>query len=503
VLSSMQSITSLFVRPDAVALLARLHTFLIAQKIETYLVGGYIRDGFLGRSNHDIDLAVNADAIQVARQVADAFDARFVLLDEVHQIARVVLVHDEDRWYIDFATIRGSIEDDLRKRDFTVDAIAMKLEHLAAGWNRVDLIDPLDGVGDLERKLIRVASDSAFLDDPARLMRAFRLATELDFSIDSRTEGLIQRDNGAIISVSGERIREELGRILETKNATNSIRHLDQLGLLTLLIPELSVSKGVEQPKEHYWNVFEHSIETVAAVERLLMALNSKEEGLLDSLSYREVLVEHFDEVIGGGLTRRSLVKLAALIHDVAKPQTKAIHENGKMRFLGHAQQGAKIAEGILERLRFSTREKRIVTGMIDQHLRPGHLSNAPELPTRRAIYRYFRDTGDIGIDTLFLSLADHLATRGPTFEMAGWLEHVEVTEYMLNKRIEDADTVLPPKLVSGHTLIERFGLEPGPEIGRLLEAVREAQASGEIMSEQDALDFVGKELSTNNANQR
>ncbi|MCP4685146.1 MAG: CCA tRNA nucleotidyltransferase, partial [bacterium] len=170
------------------------------------------------------------------------------------------------------ATIRGSIEDDLRKRDFTVDAIAMKLEHLAAGWNRVDLIDPLDGVGDLERKLIRVASDSAFLDDPARLMRAFRLATELDFSIDSRTEDLIQRDNGAITSVSGERIREELGRILETKNATNSIRHLDQLGFLDLLIPELSVSKGVEQPKEHYWNVFEHSIETVAAVERLLIA---------------------------------------------------------------------------------------------------------------------------------------------------------------------------------------------------------------------------------------
>ena len=159
------------------------------------------------------------------------------------------------------------------------------------------------------------------------------------------------------------------------------------------------------------------------------------------------------------------------------------------------------IADSILERFRFSSRERQIITGIIDQHLRPGHLSNASELPTKRAIYRYFRDTGDVGIDTLFLSLADHLATRGPLLEMDGWLEHVAVTQYMLSKWFEEQSIISPPKLISGKILIDKFGLTPGPEIGNLLESVREAQASGEITTEAEAFDFVKKELDKNYEN--
>jgi poly(A) polymerase len=188
-------------------------------------------------------------------------------------------------------------------------------------------------------------------------------------------------------------------------------------------------------------------------------------------------------------------MKLAALLHDVAKPETKRIDEKGRMRFLGHAQQGASTTDSIMERLRFSSREKRMVTKMIEQHLRPGHLSNADEMPTRRAIYRYFRDTAEVGIDTLFLSLADHLVTRGPALEMEGWQEHVEMTRYMLAKWFEEETSVSPPKLINGHDLMETFGLVPGPKIGALLEAVREAQASGEIATKEDALDFVRREV--------
>lgn len=502
VLTGMQTNTSLFVRADAVAILARLRTLLDSLGIECYIVGGYVRDGFLERADHDIDLVVPNNALEVARRVADALEATFVLLDEMHQVARVILWQNDESWYLDFATMRGSIEDDLNKRDFTIDAIAVHLDQFESGWNTVDIIDPLDGFTDLQGKKIKVVSESVFIDDPVRLLRAFRLAAELDFSIDDQTQDLLQRDCGLIASVSGERIREELGRVLETDKAADTLRYLNQNGLLDLLFPELAVSKGVEQPKEHYWNVFDHSMETVVAVERLLLAL-SKRGDLLDSLTFSADLARHFDEQIGGGLTRKALLKLEALLHDIAKPQTKAIHENGKMRFLGHAQQGATITDGILERLRFSNREKKIVTKVIDQHLRPGHLSNASELPTRRAIYRYFRDTGDVGIDTLFLSLADHLATRGPTLEMGAWLEHVDVTQYMLTKRYEEEQTVSPPKLVDGHVLMEKLGLDPGPVVGRLLEAVREAQASGEITTEEDALDFVRKELGNNYAAQR
>ncbi|MCL0072892.1 HD domain-containing protein, partial [Dehalococcoidia bacterium] len=275
-----------------------------------------------------------------------------------------------------------------------------------------------------------------------------------------------------------------------------------QLGLLDLILPELAASKGVEQPKEHYWNVFDHSMEAVAAVERLLVAL-TREGDLLDSLTFSLDLADHFGQEVAGGRTRRGLIKLAALLHDVAKPQTKRIDENGRMRFLGHAQQGASTTDSIMERLRFSSRERRMVTRMIEQHLRPGHLSNGEEMPTRRAIYRYFRDTADVGIDTLFLSLADHLVTRGPALEMEGWQKHVEVTRYMLARWFEEETTLSPPKLIDGHDLIDQFGLAPSPRIGVILETVREAQASGEIATKEEALDFVRKEVGKNDATKR
>ncbi|MDY6911953.1 MAG: HD domain-containing protein, partial [Chloroflexota bacterium] len=470
VISSMQTLTNLFVGAEAAAILFRLRTFCYSQNIRCFLVGGYIRDGIIGRASHDIDLTISGDAIEIARQVADYFEARFVLLDEEHQVVRVVLAQNEEQWHLDFAAMRGSIENDLCKRDFTIDALAMNLDQIEAGWNQVELIDPLGGFPDLEQGILRAASDSAFTDDPARLLRAFRLAAELGFSIDTETEELIRRDCTLITGVSGERIHDELGRILESDQAATYLRHLDRLGLLDLIFPELTASKGVDQPKEHYWDVFNHSMETVVSIERLQMSLKEK-GGLLDSLAFCADLDKRFDEEIVAGRTRRGLMKLAALLHDVAKPQTKAFDKNGRMRFLGHAQQGANIVETIMERLRFSTREKRYVTRMIDQHLRPGHLSNAPELPTRRAIYRYFRDTEDVGIDTLFLSLADHLATRGPALEMDGWQEHVEVTQYMLTKWFEEETTVSPPKLINGHDLLSEFGLTPGPVIGELLEA--------------------------------
>ncbi|MCL0055954.1 HD domain-containing protein [Dehalococcoidia bacterium] len=519
VITSRQSNTGIFAGAEAVAILARLRAFLSPQEIGCHLVGGYIRDGLLGRASHDIDLTVAGDAVGLARQVADAFDAKFVLLDEIHQVARVVLLRHEERWYLDFATTRGTIEEDLAKRDFTIDAIAIPVDSLQftfdswqSGGGELStinhqlstprLIDPLDGLADLERRLIRIAGNSAFIDDPARLLRAFRLAAELDFSIDSETEAIIERDRELIKGVSGERVGDELGRIMETGRAAGSLRYLDQLGLLDLILPELAASKGVEQPKEHYWNVFDHSMEAVAAVERLLVAL-TREGDLLDSLTFSLDLADHFGQEVAGGRTRRGLIKLAALLHDVAKPQTKRIDENGRMRFLGHAQQGASTTDSIMERLRFSSRERRMVTRMIEQHLRPGHLSNGKEMPTRRAIYRYFRDTADVGIDTLFLSLADHLVTRGPALEMEGWQKHVEVTRYMLARWFEEETTLSPPKLIDGHDLIDQFGVAPGPRIGVILETVREAQASGEIATKEEALDFVRKEVGKNDATKR
>jgi poly(A) polymerase len=206
-------------------------------------------------------------------------------------------------------------------------------------------------------------------------------------------------------------------------------------------------------------------------------------------------LSQYFEEEIGGGMNRGSLLKLAALLHDVAKPQTKTVEQNGRARFLGHTKEGARIAGYILQRLRFSTREIRMIQKMIENHLRLWQMSNEGLLPTRRAIYRYFRDTGDVSTDIAFLTLADYLATYGPNLDLKDWKQCTQLIEYVLSQRDKEESIVAPPKLIDGHDLINIFNMEPGRQIGELLEMVREAQASGEITIREDALTFVQAQL--------
>ena len=298
-----------------------------------------------------------------------------------------------------------------------------------------------------------------------------------------------------LADVAGERVREELLRLLAAPQDSQCLAYFDELGLLTVIIPELAQTKGVVQPKEHFWNVFDHSMNTVAAVGFLLRqgSWEYAADEVLAITPWSTALAQHFDQEVSHSSTRGLLLKLAALLHDIAKPQTKAIDADGRMRFLGHAKEGAAMTANILERLRFSGKEIKLVEIMVQHHLRPMQMSH-DELPTRRAIYRYFRDTGEAGIDILFLSMADHLATRGPHLDLAQWREHARLVEYVLSHRFQGEDVVTPPKLVSGHDLLNIFGLSPGPEIGELLEAVREAQASGELTTRGEALAYIKRQ---------
>lgn len=488
----------IYVPREAASLLEKLGELFQKRNIDCYVVGGFVRDGLMGRTNSDIDLAVDGEAIAIASEVAKAFDARMVPLDEVNQVARVVFPQTGYQWHLDFATIRGSIEEDLRLRDFTVNAIAVRLSGPKGDWSRVEIIDPLNGCRDLSQRIVRAVTDASFREDLARLLRAVRLAATLDFSIEPATEALIQRDSRLLSTVSGERLRDEMCYILETPRAYQSLCYLDRLGLLATLMPELTGSKGVTQPKEHYWDVFDHSLETVACVERLLREQdNDKQAELIALVPWSPEMARHFAQESVGGRTRRALLKLAALLHDIGKPATKTIEQSGRMRFLGHAKEGSAMAAQIMERLKFSNREIKMVQLMIEHHLRPGFLLSE-DMPSSRAIYKYFRDTGDVGIDTLFLGLADHLAARGPTLDLDQWRKHAEVTQYILSKWFEEKATVMPPKLIDGHILIEKLGLSPGPQIGQLLEMVREAQAAGEIQTAEEALDFVTRQLGRN-----
>ena len=458
----------------------KLEAFL-RREGKVYLVGGYVRDLMLGRETRDIDIAVEGSALEVARRAAAALGGSFVPLDQERGIARVV----GEGFSLDFVPLKGEISRDLAARDFTVDAIALTLDG--------EVVDPFGGREDLEARLIRALGERAFEEDPVRLLRAVRLAGELGFEIEGRTQGWISSRAGDLRRVAGERSREELMRLLSLPRAREGVGLLDRLGLLLVVFPELGEEKGVVQPPEHYWDVYQHSLAAVGAVGFLLRQGNGWPEEALAEEPWGPFLEGHFGGLLGG-FPRWAHLKLTALLHDIGKPR-KRTEEGGRIRFIGHAQEGAEMLQAVMERLRFSRRETELVQTMVIHHLRPAQMGRDGEPPTRRAIYRYFRDTGEAAIDTLFLSLADHLATRGPLLDMAEWRRHAQATAFALEEHLRSLREVPPPKLVDGCDIMELFHLPPGPIIGELLEGLREAQAAGEVGSREEALAWVEKQL--------
>jgi poly(A) polymerase len=496
---------SLQIDPEALSILVKVDQFLSERQIESYLVGGFVRDSLIGRSTGDIDVAVSADVLKMAPEMAASLGGKFVLLDEANRIARVVLFPPEEKsnsespskryWYVDLSTLAGNIHQDLERRDFTIDAMAIELKSFIQVPASFKIIDPAKGLDDLNRRVIRAVNEGVFEADPARLLRAVRLSAELGFMVVPETVELIRRFSPLITRVAGERVREELLRILAAAEAGQSMRFLDDLGLLTTLIPELEPSRGVEQPKEHHWDVLNHSLETVRAVDFVLRQgqWEHVSNEVLAEIPWSEKLRQHFTSEVSNGSTRAGLLKLAALLHDIAKPETKII-SNDKVRFFGHTEKGAEVVAKILERLRFSNKEIKTVEMMVRYHLRPTQMSHEG-MPTQRAIYRYFRDTGTAGIDILFLSLADHLAARGPDLDKEQWIWHTGQVNCILVDCFSREGVVTPLKLIDGHDLINLFGLKPGPELREILESVKESQAAGEVTTREEALSYVQNRL--------
>jgi poly(A) polymerase len=489
--------------PETISLLNKLDGYLSGKNIEAYIVGGFVRDLLLNRPTADIDIAVAADARKIAFAAAESLGGKYVLLDDANAVARVVLTAPDDASsggvkVVDFSSYTGDIRHDLSRRDFTINAMAVSLRDYSVNSSAAEIVDILNGKGDIGLRVIRAVDDKVFSLDAVRLLRAVRLAAELGFTIEEKTENLIREYARLIPEVPGERIREELMRFLAIPGAGRTLVYLDKLGLLTGIFPELEKGRGVAQPKEHYWDVLYHSLAAVKALE-FILGEGSWEyvtEDVLADVPLSPVILEHLDQEVSSGSTRKSLLKLSALLHDIGKPGKKTLDDNGRMRFLGHDKEGAELVAGMLENLRFSGKEIKIIETAINYHMRPTQMSGEG-MPADRAIYRYFRDTGETGIDILFLNLADHLAARGPELDMKGWKEHSSLVEYVINKHHQKENIVNPPKIVDGYDIIKLFRVNPGPQVGRILEAVREAQASGEINDREEALSFIRNLIQT------
>ena len=484
---------SVSLSPSVRRLLSKLRAVWLTHGADGYLTGGFLRDMLLGRAIRDIDVALSGDAPALARLSADAVGGHCFALDDERGITRIVLPAGGPVAYVDVTRLRGDIENDLAERDFAIDAMALPL---AAVGRRTPqpLIDPFSGADDVKGRIVRAVGDGVFRSDGLRLLRAVRLCAELDFFLDADTAAVVQRDVAYIDNVAPERKRDELARILATERAAPSLRLLDGLGLLERLLPEVTACRGVSQPKEHYWDVFDHLLETVAALDFTLSESEPAGEReatfwreLWQQLAWLPVARTHLRGETVEGRPRAALLKLAGLLHDIAKPETKAPDRTGRIRFIGHTALGAEKASIVMRRLRFSAAEARLVATVVEQHLRPGQMSSSGP-PTRRALYRFFRDTGDAALDILFLILADNLAARGPRLRFATWRGNVAFMNYILARRYLEEEPVAPSRLVTGDDVMAELDIGPGPLVGRLLAAIEEAHALGEVSTRGEAL---------------
>lgn len=468
-------------------------------------VGGIVRDILLGRPVRDWDIVVEGDALSLARAVADALDGAYFALDEERGAGRVILKTEEgDQMNLDLAALRGgSLEADLTGRDFTINALA--LDETGA------VIDLVGGQADLEAGLIRATSEHAFRDDPARLLRAARLESELGFEIEPQTATWLRRDAALASSTSAERVRDELMRLFKLPAASSALERLDAFGLLEIVLPELEALKGVAQSPPHRHDVWRHSLATVEVLEGILAIVAGQKPPHTEVPSaawgdlartlgqFTGEIAAHLAIEISCGRDRASLLKLAALLHDIGKPSTRSEGEDERIHFFHHELVGAQMAAAILERLRFSRDEIERVGVLVGQHMRPALLAQSEEI-TRRAVYRYFRATGCAGVDVALLALADHLAARGPELDEARWTRRLSITEtLLLHYFAHREETIAPPPLITGDDLKATLGLAPGPQIGRLLEAVREAQAAGEVRTREEALALAKRIASLDN----
>jgi tRNA nucleotidyltransferase/poly(A) polymerase len=500
-----------------------------------WLVGGTVRDYFLGRVTHDLDIIVPEGGIRLARAIAGAFDAGFFILDQARDVGRAVLRSDEGRpLYVDVARLRApDLVDDLAQRDFTVNSIAVELQAAEA---EPEVIDPFDGRGDVNRRLIRAVSEGAFDDDPLRMLRAVRLAAELGFSIETSTFRMVRRDAFLLPRVASERIRDELMRIVTVSGGWRHLRLLSALDLLPFALPEVAALVGIVQSPPHYLDVFDHTRAVVAHMEGLIALLWPESQysrpltvagdpvimaaagpwdelaGLLDS--YRAPLRSHLAQPLAAGHTRRDWLFWGALAHDWGKAVTPSRGPDGRIHFYGHEHESARLAAERARGLSVAASEIDYLSRTVEYHMRPGHLADHYP-PTRRALYHLFRDAGSLSPDIAMLALADQMATHASespeaapsgagAFAAGGWrwedqlgVAGLILGNYFSSGERSPDDRVLanPRPLLDGTRIMAEFDLSPGPLVGRLIAALREAQAIGEVTTVDEARTWLSTHL--------
>lgn len=463
---------------------------------EAWLVGGAIRDRLLGRPMLDVDVAIDGDPGEAARAIAATArsagqHAACFALSEEFGAWRVAA--PGDAWQIDVEGLRGgSLAADLALRDFTVNAIA---EPLGGG----EPIDPLGGREDLRLGRLRCASPDAFADDPLRVLRLVRVAVELGLEPDSQTLNLAREQALGLQRISPERVFLELRRILACDRAVQGLAMTEEVGAAAVVLPELVDLRGVQQSRYHHRDVHGHTLEVLERAVALTTVTQSAGQLERDRREILATLGQESAVAVGSllrepladGLTRGEALRWGALLHDAAKPATRAVRPlDRRVTFFGHDVLGAQLARDVLDRLRASVRLREHVAGLVRWHLRLGFLVHEPQPLARERVFAYLRDCDPVEVDVTLLSVCDRLATRGAKAERA--IEaHLSLARAMLADALSWRAQGPPRPLLRGDELAAAVGVPLGPRVGELLGELAEAQFAGRVSTREQALAFV------------
>lgn len=480
------------------ALIKQLNSFASGRGVQLYLVGGCVRDLLLKRPIDDLDFALEGDALSFARDFADISGAAFVTLEEQLPTARVVI--RESDFTLDFAQFRGeSVNEDLRLRDLTINAIGIELASLVT-QPIVRLVDPCNGLSDLRSEQLRFPSEHVVLDDPLRLLRVYRFAAQLGFTIPAETVHLISR-YGNLLSqvestkvsreaVASERVRDELIKILDTPHAAECLRQMDENRILSQVFPEIESMRGFRLDDSHHLDLWEQS----------LLALEMFEErSAPETLNpYHREIQDYLHANLVSGLKRETVLKLALILLNIKVPVARSVDSEGETQSVQDETVVAAIPLRIVKRLRLGGKTANLMSCLLRHHSHFGEMLKMAS--SRSQVNRLLKSAGQDWLGVLLVSYADLRVSRRDqrTPPKASPAEQV-MREIADRYFLEILPMMALDRLITGDEIMDRLNLKPGPLIGEILEQVEALRFDGKIRTPEEALAAARRILETSN----
>ena len=440
----------------------------------------------MNRQINDLDFALERDALSFSRAFADVLGAAFVTLEEQLPTARIVI--RETGLTLDFAQFRGGvIEEDLRLRDLTINAIGMELSPLMT-QSIVQLVDPCSGLSDLKSRQLRFPSESVVLDDPLRLLRVYRFAAQLGFSVPDETVHLISRHRNLLNqvestkvprgAVASERVRDELIKILNVANTAAYLRQMDEIGILSQILPEIESMQGVHQDDSHL-DLWEQSLLTLQMFE---------EQSAPETLRpYHREIQDYLNTNLVPGLKCETVLKLALILQNIAKPAAKAVDFRGKTLSVNQETAGAEIVLQIVKRLRLGGKATKLTSCLVRHH--PHVTDMLKTAPSHRSTYRLLKAVDQDWLGVLLFSYANLRVSRQNLLQHSGLSRSEQVMREIADRCfLEILPMMARGRLITGDEIMNALNLKPGAIIGEILEQVEELQLEGKINSTEEAL---------------